>query len=116
VVENAQHPAAACFAIRAIRQHGRILQRNIDLIIEAIGDPAANLFAGATAAIHLHIERMMDVIRGAFRAQLCFEFFAGPGRALVASVRLRVLARRRAQGIFRVHAVSVLHFMTTLAD
>ena len=57
------------------------LQRNADLVVEAIGDPAANLLGVRCAGVQHHVERMMDVIRATLLAQLRLELFPTPGLA-----------------------------------
>src|SRR6218665_802347 len=45
VVENAHHPFAPRCAVGAVRQDGRILERNVDLVVKAVRHPA--LYLGA---------------------------------------------------------------------
>src|SRR5690606_9443076 len=51
VIEDALHPAAAYFAIGAVADHRAILQRNVDLIVEAVGDPELHLALRQLAAV-----------------------------------------------------------------
>src|SRR5918994_3671967 len=78
MVENALHPVPAHCSVGAIRENGSILDGNVDLVIEAIRDPCANLLRPRTARIQHDIEGVMDMICGAFVAQLPFELFARP--------------------------------------
>src|ERR1700721_98939 len=79
MIENALHPGAAHCAIRAIGQNGGILDRDVDLIVEAIRDPAANLLRRRGTHIHQHIERMMNVVGPLLGSQLRLEFLPAPG-------------------------------------
>src|SRR6266404_5688449 len=79
VVEYALHPRAAHRTVRAIGQNGGILERDVDLVIEAIRHPGADLRRGRRTGIHHHIEGMMDVVGTAQTPQLHFEFLSAPG-------------------------------------
>ncbi|MNS98114.1 hypothetical protein D3C72_1324700 [compost metagenome] len=77
VVEQALNPLAADFPIGAVGEDRRVLQGDVHLIVEAVGDPALNLFAGGAAFVHRHMVRVVDVVIGAFGAQGRFEFGRG---------------------------------------
>ncbi len=81
VVEDALHPAAPHLAVGAVGQHRRVLDRNRDLVVEAVRHPAANLLGRGAPAVEHHVERVVDVVRAATLAQLGFELGAAPGRA-----------------------------------
>src|SRR5690606_2310772 len=51
VIEDAQHPLAAHAAVRAVRQDRRILERDIDLVVVAVRDPAPDLLAARAPAV-----------------------------------------------------------------
>ncbi|MNQ41288.1 hypothetical protein D3C85_549590 [compost metagenome] len=77
MVEQALNPFAADLAVRAVGEDRRVLQGDVHLIVEAVGDPALNLFAGGAAFVHRHMVRVVDVVIGAFGAQGRFEFGRG---------------------------------------
>src|ERR1700721_2261486 len=79
VIENALHPGASHGSIRAIGQNGGILDRDVDLIVEAIRHPAANLLRRRGTGIHHHIEGMMNVVGPPLGSQLRLEFLPAPG-------------------------------------
>src|SRR5438046_6732250 len=74
VIENPPHPLAAHGAILAVGEYGGVLPRNVDLVVEAIRDPAADLRRSRRARVQHHVERMVDVIASAALAQLPLEF------------------------------------------
>ncbi len=74
VIEDALNPLAPGFAIRAVGEDRRILQRDVDLIVETIGHPALDLLAGSAPFVHGAMERVMDVIQRALGAQRLLEF------------------------------------------
>ena len=74
VVEQALDPLATDLAVRAVGQNRGVLQGNVHLIVEAVGDPALDLFAAGTAFVHRHMVRVMDMVEGALGAQGGFEF------------------------------------------
>ena len=80
VVEDALHPAAPHLAIRAVREDGRILERDRQLVAEAVGHPASDLLRRGPPLVEHAVERMVDVIRAATFAQALLEFLARPGR------------------------------------
>src|SRR5690606_20503961 len=73
MVEDALDPLTACVAIRTIGHDRGILQRDVDLVIEPVGHPAADLFAGGLAGVHRSMEGMMDVVIVALGTQRLFE-------------------------------------------
>ncbi|MCY1398331.1 hypothetical protein D9M71_133600 [compost metagenome] len=77
VVQQALNPLAADLAVRAVGQNGRVLQGDVHLIVETVGDPALDLFAGGPAFVHRHVIGVMDVVVGALGAQGRFEFGGG---------------------------------------
>jgi len=62
VIENALHPGSAHGAVRAIGENGGIFDRDIDLVVKAVGDPAANLHWRRGAGIQQHVERVVNVV------------------------------------------------------
>src|SRR5687767_1378298 len=78
VIENALHPAATYVAIGTVGENGRVLDRNVDLIVIAVRDPAANLFRIRLARIQHHVEGVMDVIGAALLTQQRGEFLFAP--------------------------------------
>ena len=78
VIQNAFHPDAPGCAVITVGKNGRILDRDVELIVVAIGHPAANLLDAGFTRIQHHIERVMNVIRTALFTQLLFEFLLGP--------------------------------------
>ena len=78
MVQDAQDPMAALFAIRHVRQDSGVFQRYRDLVVEPVVDPPLDLLAGAASAVHRDVKGMVDVIAALFRAQLPLEFFFAP--------------------------------------
>src|ERR1043166_9469254 len=78
VVEDALDPAPALVAIGHVGEDRGVLDRDADLVIEAVEDPTLHLRARAAAVVHCDVERVMDVVALALRAQLPFEFLSGP--------------------------------------
>ncbi len=77
MIEQALNPLATDLAIRAVGQNRRVLERNVHLIVETVGDPALNLLAGCTTLVHRHMVRVIDVVIGTLGAQGLFEFGGG---------------------------------------
>ena len=61
-------------AIRAVGEDRRILQRDVDLVVEAVGHPALDLLAAGAPFVHGAMERMMNVVQRALGAQRLLEF------------------------------------------
>ena len=80
VVDDAENPLPALIAVRHVREDGRILKGDADLVVITVVYPALNLRFGALAAVHCDVEGMVDVIAGSLRAQLSLELFFSPGR------------------------------------
>ena len=80
MVDDAENPLPALIAVRHVREDGRILKGDADLVVITVVYPALNLRFGALAAVHCDVEGMVDVIAGSLRAQLSLEFFFSPGR------------------------------------
>src|SRR6185369_6784816 len=78
VIEDELHPLPAHLAVGAIRQDRGILDRYLDLVVVAVGDPAANLRRRRLARVQHDVEGMMDMVGGAALAQLLLELFASP--------------------------------------
>src|SRR5215470_11711488 len=83
VIENPLHPVAPHRAVIAVGKHGRILDRNADLVIETVGHPAADLFRLRAPRIQHHVERMVNVIGAALVTQSLFEFLARPAHRAI---------------------------------
>src|ERR1700728_495409 len=80
VIEDSAYPQATLLAVRAVSENRGILARDIDLVIEAVGHPAANLRpAGATRVQH-DVERMMNVVGLPLGTQLTLELRGRPRR------------------------------------
>src|SRR4029077_1144461 len=79
MVEYPLHPVAAYRALLAVREDRRILQRNVDLVVEAVRHPAADLLARRLATVQHQIEGMVNVIGAAALAQVLLEFLTCPG-------------------------------------
>ena len=62
VIENAMNPDSAHFRHRAVGENGRIFHRNISLVVEAIGHPAAQCLRRKPAFVHGDMERMFIVV------------------------------------------------------
>ena len=62
VVDDALDPFTAMVAVRHVGKNCSVLDRNADLVVEAVVDPALHLFAGAFAAVHGDVKRVMNVI------------------------------------------------------
>src|SRR5437762_5499453 len=86
VIENPPHPLAAHGAILAVGEYGGVLPGNVDLVVEAIRDPAADLRRSRRARVQHHVERMVDVIASAALAQLPLEFLIAPGGTAHSSI------------------------------
>ena len=69
MVNDALHPLAPRRRIVAVSQDGSILERDIQLVIEAVGHPAADLLRGGAPFVHGDVERMVNVIVTALVAQ-----------------------------------------------
>ena len=79
VIEHAMDPDSAHFAHGAVGKNSRVLDRNVSLIIEAIGHPAAQCFRRKPAFIHCDVEWMFVVVRArANGAQIFHESVAVP--------------------------------------
>src|SRR5690606_31180868 len=88
VIENPPHPEPSHASVRAIRQDRRVLQRNVDLVVVAIRDPSLDLLAGRAPGVQHHVERMVDVIPLAERAQPPLELLSGPGCLAQSSISM----------------------------
>ncbi len=73
MVEQALDPFATDFTVWAVGQDRRVFQRDIHLIVEAIGDPALDLLTAGAAFVHRHMVGVMDMVEGALGAQGGFE-------------------------------------------
>ena len=82
LIDDAPDPRAAHFALGTVREYRAVLKRNIRLVIETIGDPAANLPGRELALVHHDVKPMMNVIAPLHRAKLPLEFLAAPRAAL----------------------------------
>ena len=80
VVEQTLDPLAANFAVRAVGQDRGIFEWDVDLVVEAVGNPALDLLAAGATFIHRHVIRVMDMVEGAFGPQGGFEFSGGQRR------------------------------------
>ena len=69
VVKNALQPFAAGVAIGAVGQDRRILERDVQLVVEAIGHPPLNLLTAGVAGIHRLMKRVVNVVVRALGAQ-----------------------------------------------
>jgi hypothetical protein len=82
VVVDADDPLAARCPVGAVGQDGRILERDVDLVVETVRNPRADFLRRAFASAHAQVERMMNVIARLLRAQPCFELFGRPGNRM----------------------------------
>ena len=101
MVQDALDPLAPHLAVRAVRQHRRVLHRNGDLVVEAVGHPAADLLRARLAGVEHDVERVVDVVAPALLAQLRLEGGAVPGRGIGVA---RAEGGRRVEG--RAEAVA----------
>ena len=62
MVEQALDPAPPRRAIGAVGQDRCVLDRDADLVVEAVGDPAAHLERLQLAAVQAAVERVVDVV------------------------------------------------------
>jgi hypothetical protein len=62
VIENPLHPLSTHFANGTARQQNRVFDRDIPLIIKAIGGPELKLFAAERPGIHQMMKRMPVVV------------------------------------------------------
>ena len=62
VVEDTLDPLAADLAVGTVGQDRRVLQRDVDLVVETVRHPALDLFATGTALVHRDMERMVDMV------------------------------------------------------
>ena len=99
VVEDALDPAPPLRAVGAVGQHGRVLLRNVDLVVEAVRDPRTHLEGLQFAAVQALVERVVDVVLRLAVAQPGLE-----GRGAPRFARVRV--RRGAVEEFGVHWVT----------
>jgi hypothetical protein len=53
MIEQALNPLAANLAVRTVGEDRGVLERDVDLIVEAVGNPALDLFAGDSALASL---------------------------------------------------------------
>src|SRR3569833_3313236 len=88
VVENPLHPRPPHGTVGAVGQDGRIFDGNVDLIVEPIGHPAANLLRRGPSGIQHHVERMVNVIRPAFLTQPLLELLVAPGALAHSSISM----------------------------
>jgi hypothetical protein len=68
VVEDASDPAAAHLAMRTVGEDGGIFEREILLVIEAIGHPALDLPTTQSSLVHLPMEGVPIVVALGLRA------------------------------------------------
>jgi hypothetical protein len=61
--------------IWAIRENRGVLQWNLDLIVEAIGDPALDGFSIEASLVHREMEGMVDMVVRFHIAKSRFEVF-----------------------------------------
>src|SRR6516164_3554449 len=76
MVEDTLDPLAADFAIRAVREHRRVLDWNANLIVVTVRHPAADLGRGGEPVRHALVERMMYVVAIAKGSQAGLERLA----------------------------------------
>src|SRR5690606_13791663 len=81
-------PFAACVAVGTVGNDGGVFLRYAYLVVKAIGHPGAYLIRAQPALVHFHVEGMMNMVAGAFGAQLRFELLAIPGGVLGQAQRL----------------------------
>ena len=101
MVQDALDPLAPHLAVRAVRQHRRVLHRNGDLVVEAVGHPAADLLRARLAGVEHDVERVVDVVAPALLAQLRLKGGAVPDRGIGVA---RAEGGRRVEG--RAEAVA----------
>ena len=78
MIENSLNPLAPHRSRRTVRKNRRVLDRNRNLVVVAIRDPAADLRARRAAFIEHPVEWMVDVIGGPAFAKLRLELLAAP--------------------------------------
>src|SRR5581483_6416402 len=78
LVEDALDPQAAHLAVGTVGEDRAVLHRDIELVVEAIGDPSADLRGRQLALVHPDVERMVDVVARLLCAQLVLEFLPAP--------------------------------------
>jgi hypothetical protein len=79
VIENPMNPDSAHFAHRAVGEDGRVFDRDVSLIVEAICYPTAQRFRREPAFIHGEVKGMFVVIGTyADRTQIGDERFPVP--------------------------------------
>ena len=80
MVEDALNPLPSLFPIGHVRQDRGVFDRDRNLIVETVVDPALDLFACAETVVHRDVKGVVDVVAAFLRAQLLLEFLFGPGR------------------------------------
>src|SRR3989442_1067898 len=62
VIDDPLDPAAADVGLRTVRQNERVLDRNVDLVVEAVRYPQLELSARQLARVHAPVEGMEVMI------------------------------------------------------
>src|SRR3954470_2652209 len=78
VVDDALDPAPALLPVGHVGEDRRVLDRNADLVVEAVQHPSLHLLSGAAAAVHGDVEGMVDVVAVSLRPQLLLELWFRP--------------------------------------
>ena len=61
-MDDEVQPEAPHLAQRAVREDGGILERDVALVIEAVGDPAADGIGRKPARVHGDVKRVLVVV------------------------------------------------------
>src|SRR5882762_5641181 len=79
MIDNAMNPDSPHFAHRAVGENGCVFDRNVSLVMEAVGHPTAQRFRRKAPFVHGDVERMLIVVSArADCAEIFHESFAIP--------------------------------------
>src|SRR5690554_1782938 len=78
VIQYAVYPTTSYFPVRAVGHNGRILLRDANLVVETVGHPGTDLVRTQLPLVHLHMERVVDMVAATLGAQLSFKLLACP--------------------------------------
>src|SRR5215203_3715333 len=62
MIDDPMQPQPADFAQRTVGDDSRILDRDIELIIKAVGDPTPNRLGTELALVHRDVKRMLMMV------------------------------------------------------
>ena len=101
MVDDPLDPLAPDLDVGTVREDRRVLERDALLVVEAVRDPALQLFARELTRVHAHMERVEVVVAAPLRAQPGDELLGGPRTRPQAIARGHVALSPNAYRLYR---------------